>query len=415
MTLFVKSVCGAVLVLSAIGVLAAGGNSADVETVRIYLDADRTGMPESALSIEQGIRTALSEVGGKLNGKAVELVVRDHRGNTRRSRKHLDEYLSDERALLVFSGLHSPPLLATRDFINENDILVLDPWAAAAPITRYPSSINWIFRLSVDDSKAGAFLVDQALKYYGCKRPALLLENTGWGRSNEKNMMAALRDQGLEPVSVNWFNWNLKESGARILLRSIAASGADAIILVANAPEGKTLARAMISLPSCNRLPICSHWGITGGDFSKAIGPKLREQLGLCFLQTGFSFVSDCDDDFGTAVFERAAGLFPESIRNREDIESPVGFIHAYDLTKVLIAAVEQCGLTGNIQQDRTKVRNALENLETPVRGLIKTYRRPFSPYSEDNPDGHEALSEEDFAMARYGAGDEVILETVCE
>ena len=31
---------------------------------------------------------------------------------------------------MVFSGLHSPPLLANKSFINNQATLVLDPWVA---------------------------------------------------------------------------------------------------------------------------------------------------------------------------------------------------------------------------------------------------------------------------------------------
>ncbi|MEA3240103.1 MAG: hypothetical protein U9P37_00770 [Pseudomonadota bacterium] len=46
--------------------------------VRIYLDADMTVNRTSGVSIEQGIRTALSEVNNKLAGRDVELVIKDH-------------------------------------------------------------------------------------------------------------------------------------------------------------------------------------------------------------------------------------------------------------------------------------------------------------------------------------------------
>mgnify|MGYP001586287008 CR=1 FL=1 len=378
--------------------------------VRIYLDAAWTGATTSSDAIEQGIRTALDEVGNQLAGRPVELVVKDHHGNTRRSKSNLNEYLADEQALVVFAGLHSPPLVANRNFINEQGILVLDPWAAAGPITRYPSPTNSIFRLSVDDLRAGPFLVAHTVKAHGSLKPALLLEETAWGLSSEKSMSTALSAQGLEPSTVKWFNWNLKPAGARILLREIVESKADAIILVANATEGKVIAEAMADLPSDVRLPIISHWGITGGDFAQTIGPALRAEIDLCFIQTRFSFISDLDDTFGNAVFERAKKLFPDTIRSREDIHAPVGFIHAYDLTRILIAAVEQCGLSGEIRNDRVSVRDALENLQSPVQGLIKRYERPFCPYSEAMPDAHEALTVSDYAMAYYGTNNEIRL-----
>lgn len=380
--------------------------------VRIYLDADRTGSAASSVSIEQGIRTALDEVGNQLAGRPVELIIKDHHGNSLRSKKNLEGYLADEQALVVFAGQHSPPLVANLEFINQQGILVLDPWAAAGPITRYPSPTNWIFRLSLDDVQVGSFLVAHAVRAHGSRRPALLLEETAWGVSNAESMGAALTALGLEPATVRWFNWNVKPAGARILLREIADTGADAVILVANAPEGKVLVEAMADLSEHFRVPICSHWGITGGDFPQVVGPALREQLDLCFIQTRFSFVTDQDNAFGNAVFERAAKLFSDTIRSREDLRAPDGFIHAYDLTRILIAAVQQCGLSGEIRQDRAAVRDALENLQAPVQGLVKRYERPFCPYSEAKPDAHEALTVGDYAMAHYGTNNEIRIIT---
>lgn len=263
---------------------AAVGYTQELPRIRVYLDADRTGTRQSGISIERGIRTALSEVDNKIAGHEVELVIKDHRGNTRRSKKHLKEYLQDERALAVFSGLHSPPLLANREFINTNGILVLDPWAAAGPITRYPSEENWIFRLSVDDTKAGDVISRYAVQKCGYSKPALLLENTGWGKSNKKTITNTLAQLNIMPTVTVWFQWNVSEERARIHLRTISISGADVIFFVGNAPEGKTFAKAMVSLPEEQHLPICSHWGITGGDFPSVIGPDIREKLSLTFI-----------------------------------------------------------------------------------------------------------------------------------
>lgn len=378
--------------------------------VRLHIDADRTGAKAAGVAIEQGIRTALDEVDGRLGGLRVEVVVRDHRGNTRRSKRHLEAYLADDRALAVFCGLHSPPVLTHRDFINEKGILLLDPWAAAGPITRYPSRENWIFRLSVDDTKAGYVIARYAVRQRGFRKPALLLENTGWGRSNEATMTAALADLGVTPAALRWFNWGLGRSGARILLHEIQRAGADVILLVANAAEGKTLAHVMCELPAAQRVPICSHWGITGGDFPQVIDTQLRERLDLVFIQTRFSFLKKPADPLAEAVFARAQELFPDVLDDPRDIRAPAGFAHAYDLTRLLIAAVKDVGLTENIVADRRRLRAALEKLETPVRGLVKTYVRPFGVFDEAHPDAHEALSIDDLTMARYGQHGEILL-----
>ncbi len=398
--------CLAAMILTSLCPLSYAG------TVRIYIDADRTGSRGSGISIEQGIKTALSEVDYKLAGVKAEIIIKDHRGNTRRSKKHLDEYLDDDQALVVFCGLHSPPLLAHREFINKRGILLLDPWAAAGPITRYPSDTNSIFRLSIDDTKAGYVIVDYAVVKDGYKKIGLLLEATGWGKSNDHTMTRALGNLGMIPAIRKWFNWNLNENGARIILREIINAGADSLLLVANATEGKIFARAMASFPKLDRIPIYSHWGITGGDFPEEINLDIRKKIDLHFIQTSFSFVSDPRNAFGRKVFLTAQKLFPESIKTVKDIKAPTGFVHAYDLTKLLIAACRKAGLTGDISRDRMAVRDALENINVPVRGLIKTYIKPFSVFDGDNPDAHEALSIEDYVMAHYGNDGEIILES---
>ena len=398
------------MVFCCVAILAMTGAvfGADAEgTVRLYIDADRSGAKAAGDAIEWGLRTALSEVGDRLGGFQAEIVPLDHRGNSRRSLRHLETFARDDRALALFAGLHSPPLLENRDYINRNEILVLDPWAAAGPITRPPEGENWIFRLSIDDARAGYVIAREAVAE-GFRRPYLLLEDTGWGKSNETTMTRALAELGVEPVGVEWFNWNLGATGARIILRKIADTGADVVFLVANAPEGKTIAAAMAALPRQRRLPLRSHWGITGGDFPDVIDARMRAQIDLLFLQTRFSFIGGPADPFSTGVLAAARQATP--IRTAYDIKAPTGFVHAYDLTRLLIAAVEQTGLRGDVRADRRRLRAALEGLEKPVRGLIKTYVKPFGPYSSEMSAAHEALGIGDFVMGRYGEQGEILL-----
>lgn len=387
----------------------AHGGPVFADSLNIYLDADMSGAKASGVSIERGIRTALSEIDNTLEGRSVNLVVLDHHGNSARSLANLKTFLSDPNALALFTGLHSPPLLAHRGFINDNHILTLDPWAAAGPITRSANGDNWIFRLSIDDTKAGEVITRRAIDEREFCRPALLLEETGWGASNLKNMTLSLTKRGLYPVSVVRFDWGLSKPGAKILLRNIKMAGADVIFLVANDTEGKMFFQAMHELPPSARVPVISHWGITGGDFPETITATMREGVDLEFLQTTFSFMDMEKDDFASAVFNRATTLFPD-VRTPADITAPTGFIHAYDLTRLLVTAVGQSGLTGNMEVDRARVKNALENLNLPVKGLIKTYSRPFRPYSSADPDAHEALGEEFYTFGRYDDNNAIIL-----
>lgn len=383
------------------------------EPLRIYLDADRSSAQESTTAIERGIKTALAEVHNTLLGRPVELTVLDHRGNAMRSLANLKAAAADPNMLAVYCGQHSPPVLTNLSFINDSGILLLNPWAAAGPITRPKSGPNWVFRLSVDDTKAGKVIINRAIAQRGFTRPALLLEKTGWGFSNEKIMVNALAAHGASPAVTKLFNWGISVPAAKIMLRDVVTAGADVIIFVGNAPEGIVFCQAMLELSPALRRPIISHWGITGGDFPHVITPALRAQLDIEFLQTRFSFLNIRDNALARQVFAKATALFAD-VATPEDITAPTGFVHAYDLTRLLIEATKQVKLAGktpeNIAAIRQQTKHALEHLHAPVQGLIKTYTHPFTPYSPDAPDAHEALGAQDLTFGQYGRHNEIIL-----
>ena len=64
------------------------------------------------------------------------------------------------------------------------------------------------------------------------------------------------------------------------------------------------------------------------------------------------------------------------------DIDSPVSAAQGYDSIYLLAAAIKQANST-----DGPKIKAALEDLKTPVEGVITTYNKPFS--AKD----HEAIT----------------------
>lgn len=386
--------------------------AAEEKVLRLYHDADWSNNVESAQSIWQGVHVALDEIAYQVQGYKIELVKKDHRGNVLRSKRNLDAFLQDPSALAVISGMHSPPLLKHRQYINENDILTLVPWAAGGPITRYPSPENWVFRLSVDDTKAGEVLVDYALNQQGCRSPHLFLEGGPWGESNLANMEKELDAAGIAYKGVTRFGWNIKRHTASHALTKMAEAGADCVLLVANVYEGAQIVSAMAALEPSVRMPIISHWGIVGGDFHQRVAAEQREKVNLHFIQSCFSFLQAPLTEKGHAVFEQATRRFPEQISSLQNIRSPSGFIHGYDITQLLLAALAQVDLQDAAKNHRDAVRVALENLQQPVLGLVKTYHVPYRSFSDADPDAHEALNRDDFCMARYNhQGDIIVLK----
>ena len=159
----------------------------------------------------------------------------------------------------------------------------------------------------------------------------------------------------------------------------------------------------MAEHPEASRLPIFSHWGITGGRLLRDVPIETVQLVDLEFIQTKcpIADVSPGSDIAKAISLAQATGMLGD-VETAGDIGAITGFVHAHDLMCVLLAAIEQAGLTGDMKTDRAAVRHALEHLEQPVSGLIKTYRRPFAPYDVPGSDAHEALGLMDYTLARF-------------
>jgi branched-chain amino acid transport system substrate-binding protein len=382
----------------------------DNKVLRLYHDADWSNYTESSESILRGVEVALSEINHTVQGYRIEVIKKNHGGNVMRSLGNSEGFVTDPQALAVISGMHSQPLIKNRRFINENKVLTLVPWAAGGPVTRYPSAKNWVFRLSVDDTKAGKVLVDYALDNKGCKAPHMLLADNPWGDSNLASMGKALRSRGKDAASVTRFSWGLKRHSASSKVADIISGGADCILLVANVIEGVELVKAVAALDVKQRLPIISHWGITGGDFHYLVNAEERNKIDLTFIQTCFSFMDEPLSIKGEEVLRKAMKQYPNAIKTSQDIRSPVGFIHGYDLTKLFIAALDQVELGADMLQNRDRLRLALENIQQPVEGLVKIYQKPYSVFGDNNIDAHEALGVDSYCMAAYDDQDNIIV-----
>ena len=159
----------------------------------------------------------------------------------------------------------------------------------------------------------------------------------------------------------------------------------------------------MVATEKEKRIPFISHWGVMGADVDLIFTEQIKQTISYHFIQSCYSLASSTQSAFQRSVITRAQKLFPDEFISPENVKAPAGFIHAYDLGRLMISALQQVKLTGDIKQDRTLLRQALEHLQQPVQGLIKKYIRPFSKWDEQHQDAHEALGLENLCMATFG------------
>ncbi|MGB9109395.1 MAG: ABC transporter substrate-binding protein [Telluria sp.] len=342
----------------------------------------------SAQAVELGMRAAVAEInaaGGVLGGRPLDIVVKDHRSIPARGIRNIQEFARMPGLVAVFGGRFSPVVIEELPALKSTRTLFMAPWSSADAIVDNGMRPNYVYRLSLRDSLAMPRLLQAARKRH-LRRVGLLLTNTSWGRSNAEAAERALpANPGMQIVGTSWYNW--RETSLVGKYQQLRAAGAQAIVLVANDDEAAVLVREVAALPKAQRLPILSHWGVTGGEFAHQAGPALRE-VDFSVIQT-FSFWQA--DPARVRQFLASAAKV-SAVRRIEDIKGPVGAAHAYDLTHLLAQAIDLAGST-----DRKRVRDALEKLPA-WHGLIKNYAPPFTPAR------HEALGPGDLLMARYRA-----------
>jgi len=357
-------------------------------TLYVGLNADlKGGSAESGRSIRMGLEFAIEDINrsGILGQYQIALIPQDHRGNPARGADNVREFAANPDVIAIIGGLHTPVIMHELPLVHEQGIPYLIPWAAGTPIISNNYTPNFVFRLSVRDEYAGDVLIRHA-QGSGFTKVGLLLERTGWGRSNEKSMNSAASQRSIEVTETHWFNWG--EQAFTDTLKQLKASGAQAVMLVGNAPEGTKIIKAMAALPKTERLPIISHWGITGGQFVKMTGLETLNQVDLRVLQT-YLFNDSRANSIAQSVLQRYQAALQQ---DHTFVEAAPGLAHSYDLLHLLAIAIRDTLASGK-PLTRANLRASLESVDS-YQGLIRHYHKPFAD--------HEALDASDYQIARY-------------
>ena len=369
------------VLLAVLGFAAAGTTCA--QELKLGFVGALSGLSaKSGEAITRGIEIAIDEInqGGGLLGRKVALIKRDDESNPAKGQIAARELMQNEKVPVIFGGIDTPVAMAIVPILNKEKVIYMGTWAAGTFITRNKADPNFVFRVSAVDELVDKALINYAMKTHGAKKPGFMLINNPWGESNEKGLSLAVDEKKIAKAGSEKFEE--KDLDMTPHLSRLKSGGADAIILVSNAGPG---AQVMKSIERMNwKVPVISHWGISGGRFPELAGIAAKN---VVFIQT-YSFFGN-QSDVGKRVMERLRNKYSD-IKQAGDIVPPVGYANAYDAMHLTAAAIRKAG-----SADPEKIRLAYYDI-TEHRGLIKTYRKPFSPAN------HDALNENDYIMVRY-------------
>ena len=357
--------------------------AAQAQDIKLGFNGDLSASP-SALSGQAavlGLQAAIDDVNaaGGVLGQKLTLVIRDDLSQPPKSIQNMSDLIDNEQVVTVFGPTNSGNALAWKHIPNQKKIPVIGTVGSGTAIT-YPVSAgadNYMFRISMVDRDQVAGLMAYVRKDPAVKNVGYLSETTGYGQGGLKDMQELGNLQGLKPACNEKFGVNDTDMTSQ--LNKCKAAGVDTIVVWA---QGTPLGQLMRSMEKINYFPLTlMTWAADNQSFYEAAGKTLAEKP--IFMRT----VTEERSPKQQKLYDRIASKMTSP--------SAFGFAaHSYDAVMLLALAIKQANST-----DGSKIREALENLQTPYDGLMKDYNKPFSKTE------HEALRSKDYKWAHWQDG----------
>jgi len=354
--------------------LASSGLAMAADPIKIGVDGPFTGGSSSmGVSMRDGVRLAVDEINksGGVLGRKLEVVERDDEAKNERGVQIAQELINKEKVAALVGYINTGVALASERFFQEAKIPVMNNVATGSIVTHQfdDQPDNYIFRNAAHDSIQAPMIVEEAITRRGFKKVAILADSTNYGQLGRADLEKALELKGIKPVAVEKFN--IKDVDMTAQLLKAKEAGAEAILTYGIGPELAQIANGMTKLGW--KVPMVGSWTLSMANFIDNAGPGGE---GARMPQT---FIQEATTPKRKAFIENYLKTFKPK-NNR--IDSPVSAAQGYDSVYLLAAAIKQAKST-----DGPKIKEALEDLKTPVEGVVTIYNRPFSKTD------HEAIT----------------------
>lgn len=347
---------------------------AQQQPIKIGLTGPFTGGSSSmGVSMRDGVKLAIAEINkaGGVLGRQLLAVERDDEAKNEVGVQIAQELINKERVVATLGFINTGVALASQRFYQEAEIPVINNVATGTVITQQFAApkerANYVFRTSANDIIQSSMIVEEAVGRRGFKKPAILADSTNYGQLGREDLERALAAKGVKAVAVEKFNIRDTDMTAQLLRAKDA--GADVILTYGIGPELAQIANGQAKLGW--KVPLIGSWTLSMSSFIDTAGPNGD---GAVMPQT---FIQVPNTPKRKAFIEAYQAAY-----KTERMPSPVSAAQGYDSVFLLAAAIKQANST-----EGRKVREALENLQEKVEGVITVYDRPFTAAD------HEAIT----------------------
>ncbi len=371
------------------------------DTVKIAITGPFSGgSAPMGTSMRDGAKLAVSEInaagGINVGGKKmkIEVIERDDEGKNDRGALVAQELASMGDLSGVIGTVNTGVVLAGDKHLQEKGITkIITPAAGSASMTQWTNKPDKpgvadlsIFRFGAHDGIQAAMVVEEAINKKFTK-VAILHDSTNYGASGQADLVDQIKKQGnkLEVVAIEKFNLGDKDMTAQLL--KAKAAGAQAILIWGIGPELAAVSNGMAKMDM--NIPLIGGWTLSMSNYIDNSG---KNSNGTLMPQT---FIEDPI----TPKVKRFIDGYHKTY-NVTRIPSPVSAAQGYDAVYIFAAAVKQAK-----SSDTHKIKEALEDLKEPVKGVINTWKKPFSKWDPANVETHEAFRRADTVMGMVKDG----------
>lgn len=358
------------------------------------------GSAPMGISMRDGAKLAIAEINAKggimVGGKKlkIEAIERDDEGKNDRGALVAQELASMDDLSGVIGTVNTGVVLSGDKHLQEKGITkIVTPAAGSASMTQWANKGDKpgvadlsIFRFAAHDGIQAAMVVEEAINRKFTK-VAILHDSTNYGVSGRDDLMDQIRKQGnkLEVVATEKFNIGDKDMTAQLL--KAKAAGAQAVLIWGIGPELAAVANGMAKIEL--KAPLIGGWTLSMSNFIDNAG---KNADGTLMPET---FIED-------PITPRVKSFIQSYHKTYHvtRIPSPVSAAQGYDAVLIFAAAVKQAGST-----DTHKIKEALEDLKEPVKGVINTWKHPFSKWNPADVETHEAFRRADTVMGEVKDG----------
>ena len=342
------------------------------DPIKVGLSGPFTGGSSSmGVSMRDGVKLAVDEINkaGGVLGRPIQLIERDDEAKNEVGVQVSQELINKENVVATLGFINTGVAQAGERFYQEAEIPVINNVATGSILTRqWPDQkVNYVFRTSANDTIQSAMIAEEAVKRQGFKKPAILADSTNYGQLGREDMTKALAKYDIKPVAVEKFNIGDTDMTAQVLKAKEA--GADVILTYAIGPELAQIANSMAKLGW--KVPMIGSWTLSMSSFIDTAGANGD---GAIMPETFIELPTTPKRKAFIEAYHKAYG--------GDRMPSPVSAAQGYDSAYLLAAAITQAKST-----EGRKIREALENLNAKVEGVVTTYDHPYSATD------HEAIS----------------------